>query len=81
MNILLSEIVLWLAPILPQEIFMPGSFPQIVQITMSLWDTTADEMANFRDSRGYDVPYTDEQTLNLNEFSSMLVDGGAHWRS
>ena len=48
---------------------------------MSLWDTTADEMANFRDSRGYDVPYTDEQTLNLNEFSSMLVDGGAHWRS
>jgi hypothetical protein len=51
MNLLLSEIVLWLAPILPQEVFMPGSFPQIVQITMSLWDTTADEIAHFRESR------------------------------
>ena len=31
MNILLGEIVLWLASILPQEAFMPDSFPQIVQ--------------------------------------------------
>jgi len=31
MNILLDEIVLWTASILPQEVFMSGSFPQIVQ--------------------------------------------------
>lgn len=29
---------------------MPGSFSQFVQIAMSLWDTTADEIANFRES-------------------------------
>src|SRR6266702_1831536 len=31
MNILLSELVLESASLLPQEAFMPGSFPQIVQ--------------------------------------------------
>jgi transposase-like protein len=31
MDILLSKIWLWSASILPQEAFMPGSFPQIVQ--------------------------------------------------
>jgi hypothetical protein len=53
MNILLSEIVLWLAPILPQEAFMPGPLPQIGQITMSLRDTTTDENEL---AMGYTVP-------------------------
>ena len=56
MNILLREIVLWLAPILPQEIFMPGSFPPIVQIAMSLRDTTTDENELVM---GYTVPRSD----------------------
>ncbi len=30
---------------------MPGSFPQNVQIAMSLRDTTTDKIANFRESR------------------------------
>jgi hypothetical protein len=37
--------------LLSQEAFLPGSFSQIVQIAMSLRDTTMDEMTNFRESR------------------------------
>jgi hypothetical protein len=43
MNILLAKMMLWSASILPQEVFMPGSFPQNVQIAMFLRNTTTDE--------------------------------------
>ena len=56
MNILLGERVLWTASLLPQETFMSGSFPQIVQIPMSLRDTTTNENELVM---GYTVPRSD----------------------
>jgi hypothetical protein len=34
MNILLGKMMLWLASILPQEVFMPGSFSKMYKVKL-----------------------------------------------
>jgi len=41
MNILLSKMMLWLASILPQEVFMSDSFPKLYKVELTRFKTNS----------------------------------------